>query len=261
MVVVTGGSSGIGFGVAERLAGCGARVVLVAHDAGKLEMAVQRLGGEPRGVSSVVCDIGDPALVATAMGRLVGEHGVPDMLINNAGFAVYRAFEQSSADEIERLFEVNFAGHLRCTKALLAGMIARRQGQIVNVASIAGLITLTPNAVYGAAKFGMIAWSRALRIELARFGVGVTVVCPGRVETPFFDDETFRQRRPRPETRLTIPLARVVETVLEAGLRNREIVTVPRYLGWVARLAAAVPLASSAQHAMLRRRVDDLYVG
>ena len=104
------------------------------------------------------------------MEAILSEHGVPDVLINNAGFAVYRAFEQSDAGEIERLFEVNFAGHIRCTKAVLDGMIAKREGQIVNIVSVAGLFTLTPNAVYGATKSGIVTWSRALRVELDRYG-------------------------------------------------------------------------------------------
>ena len=148
------------------------------------------------------------------MAALLREHGVPDVLVNNAGFAVYRAFEQSDAQEIARLFDVNFAGHILCTKAVLDGMIRRRRGHIVNVASVAGLFTLTPNAVYGAAKSGIVAWSRALRVELDRYGIGVSVVCPGRVETPFFDHETFRRRKERRETALTVPMSTVVGAVL-----------------------------------------------
>lgn len=138
-------------------------------------------------------------------------------------------------------------------------MIARGSGQVVNVASVSGLITLTPNAVCGAAKAGIISWSRALRIELARFGIGVSCVCPGRVETPFFDHDTFRRRRHRRETEPTVPMPVVVDAILDAARRNREIVTVPRYFGWLSRAAAAVPPLLSMQHALLRRRVDDLY--
>ena len=154
---------------------------------------------------------------------------------------------------------MNFAGHVLCTKAVLDGMIVRRSGHIVNIASVAGLFTLTPNAVYGAAKSGIVAWSRALRVELDRYGVGVSVVCPGRVETPFFEHETFRRRRARRETRLTVALPTVVEAVLDAIRRNREIVVVPRYWSWFARALVVVPYGLRAHHALLRRRVDDLY--
>ena len=261
LVVITGGSSGIGFAIAQRLTDLGARIVLVANDPDKLKLAVDGLSGSPGQVSSITCDIGNPAAVSPAMAALLRDHGVPDVLINNAGFAVYRAFEQSDVAEIERLFEVNFAGHVLCTKAVLGGMIARRQGQIVNIASVAGLFTLTPNAVYGAAKAGIITWSRALRVELDRYGIGVSVVCPGRVETPFFEHETFERRRVRRETSLTVPMPAVVEAVLDAIHRNREMVTVPRYWSWFARTLHVLPFGLRTHHALLRRRVDDLYEG
>ena len=247
LVVITGGSSGIGFAIAQRLAGLGARLVLIADVPEKLSVAVDALGGTPGQVSSIVCDIGDQQAVDNAMTALLREHGVPDVLVNNAGFAVYRTFEESDPAEIEKLLNVNFAGHVLCTKAVLEGMIARRSGSIVNIGSVAGLFTLTPNAVYAAANSGIVAWSRALRVELDRFGVGVTVVCPGRVETPFFDHETFKRRRARRETRLTVPLATVAEAVLDAVQRNREMVVVPRYWGWFARALHVVP--SRASHA------------
>jgi hypothetical protein len=259
LVVITGGSSGIGFAIAQRLTGLGARIVLIANDPDKLQHAVAALDGTPGQVSSVVCDVGDPSAVAGAMATLLRDDGTPDVLINNAGFAVYRPFEQSDAEEIKRLFEVNFAGHLLCTKAVLDSMIARRRGHIVNIASVAGLFTITPNAVYGAAKSGIIAWSRALRVELARYGIGVSVVCPGRVETPFFDHESFMQRRERRETSLTVSMPAVVEAVLDTIQRNREMVVVPRYWNWFARAVHTMPFGLRTHHALLRRRIDDLY--
>ena len=259
LVAITGGSSGIGFALAQRAVALGARVVLIADGRERLEAAVLELGGSSRGVSSIVCDVGHRDAVRSAVASLRHEHGVPDILINNAGFAVYRTFEQSNFDEIDELVRVNFAGHMLFTKEVLDGMIERGSGHIVNIASVAGLFTLTPNAVYGASKSGMVAWTRALRVELSRYGIGVSVVCPGRVETAFFDHDSFRQRKSRRETRLTIGLPTVVETVLDAARRNREIVVVPRYWGWFARGLALVPYGLRAHHALLRRRVDDLY--
>ena len=261
LIVITGGSSGIGFAVAQRFRDLGAQIVLLADTPDKLDAAVEALGGSPARVSAIVCDIGDPVAVTHSMEAILSEHGVPDVLINNAGFAVYRAFEQSDAAEIERLFEVNFAGHIRCTKAVLAGMIAKRQGQIVNIVSVAGLFTLTPNAVYGSTKSGIIAWSRALRVELDRYGIGVSVVCPGRVETPFFDHETFRRRKKRRETALTVSMPDVVDAVLDAiqaepGAGHRASI-----LELVLSTVNALPFGLRAHHALLRRRIDDLYEG
>ncbi len=259
LIVITGGISGIGLAVAERLATVGARLVLVANNADRLEAAANALRATGASVATVVCDLAHRGQTRAAIRTLVEVHGTPDVLINNAGFAVYRTFEQSSPDEVDDLLEVNFAAHLRCTRLLLDGMIARRRGHIVNVASIAGLMTITPNAVYSAAKFGIVAWSRALRIELARFGVQVSTVCPGRVETPFFDHETFRQRAHRRETELTIAMPRVVDAILSAAMHNRELVVVPAYLGWMARLVTCLPPVRLAYNALIRRRVEDLY--
>jgi short-subunit dehydrogenase len=259
LVAITGGSSGIGFAIAERIVRLGARVVLVADGQERLAAAVRELGERSVRVSSIVCDVGDSVEVRRAVAELRSEHGVPDVLINNAGFAVYRTFQQSDSVEIERLVRVNFAGHILFAKEVLDGMIERRSGHIVNIASVAGLFTLTPNAVYCASKSGIVAWTRALRVELGRYGVGVSVVCPGRVETPFFDHESFRRRKARRETRLTTTVPTVVESVLDAIHRNREIVIVPRYWSWFARALVLVPFGLRAHHALLRRRVDDLY--
>src|SRR4029077_5644351 len=122
----TGGSSGIGFAIAHRLAALGARVVLIADGEERLDAAAIALKGVQGQVSSLVCDVGDPASVLTAMALLRDEHGVPDVLINNAGFAVYRTFAESDTAEIQRLLEVNFVGHVLCTKEVLDGMITRR---------------------------------------------------------------------------------------------------------------------------------------
>ena len=102
LVAITG-ESGIGYAIAQRLTGLGARIVLIADEPHKLDGAVLTLGGAAARVSSIVCDIGDPSSGAKrGRATLRREHGVPDVLVNNAGFAVYRTFEQSDFDEIER---------------------------------------------------------------------------------------------------------------------------------------------------------------
>ena len=169
LFVITGGSSGIGFALAETLVSRGARVVILSLHKAHVMEAVKRLGGQSSKIGGYVCDIGVPADVTTVSAAVVAAHGIPDVLVNNAGFAVYRTFEQTPDEEIDRLIDVNYAGAIRVTKAFLGGMIEKRRGQIINVASIAGTMTITPNALYTGAKHGMIAWSRCLAIETARF--------------------------------------------------------------------------------------------
>src|SRR5437588_11382926 len=126
---------------------------------------------------------------------------------------------------------VNFAGAIRVTKGFLGGMIKRGSGHVVNIASIAGAIALTPCGLYSAAKHGMMAWSRCLAPEVARFGIDVTVVCPGRVETNFFKHETFQTRLHRKETGITVPMETVVDATLDAILRRQPALYVPRHSG------------------------------
>lgn len=260
LVVITGGTSGIGLALAKELSRRDARIVVLADKADSVASALAQLGGSHRSVHGYACDVGVPANVVETCARILEGHGAPDVLINNAGFAIYRTFEQEDPAEVERLMSVNFGGAIRVTKALLGGMIQRGSGHIVNVASIAGAIALTPCGVYSAAKHGMMAWSRCLAPEVARFGIDVTVVCPGRVETNFFNHATFQTRLHRKETEMTIPMETVVDATLDAILRRQRVRYVPRYYGLLVWAYHALrPLVRGPLDKLLRSRVEDIY--
>jgi short-subunit dehydrogenase len=260
LVVITGGTSGIGLALARELGALGARIVALADKADSVARASADFSALGIAAHAYVCDIGMPESAADACRHVVTTHGAPDILINNAGFAIYRTFEQEDPAEVERLMSVNFAGAIRVTKAFVGAMIERRNGHIVNIASIAGMLPMTPCAIYGAAKHGMVGWSRCLAPELARFGIAVTVICPGRVETPFFDHETFRQRPHRKETENTIPIEVVVEATLDAILKRQRIRYVPRRYGLLAWLYQAFgPFVQRPFDRLMRSRVEDLY--
>jgi short-subunit dehydrogenase len=262
LAIVTGGSAGIGLAVAAELHRLNARVVIIADRAPGVERAISSLGGRSSAVDGYVCDIGTPESVMKVSAEILAAQGVPDILINNAGYATYRTFEEEDAAEIERLMSVNFSGALRVTKAFIGPMIERRSGQVINIASIAGAMALTPNAVYCGAKHGMVAWSKCLAAETARFGIHIGVVCPGRVETNFFDHETFRQRTFRKETKLTVPITSVVDGILQTIIRRRHTCFIPRYLGAVAWAANSLgPLARGPLNRLMRARVEDIYRG
>jgi short-subunit dehydrogenase len=261
LIIITGGTSGIGLALARELHNRNAKVIVLADKIERVKRTVECLAGNGAAFAGYTCDIGLPESVAGVSNSILTEHGVPDILINNAGFAIYRTLEQEPAEEVERLISVNFAGAIRITKAFLGGMVARRSGHIVNVASIAGVIALTPNGIYSAAKHGMVAWSRCLALELARFGISVTVVCPGRVMSRFFDHETFQQRPHRKETALVIPMTTVVDGILDAVRHRKLIRFVPRYYGIIAwALNALGPLLQNPLNRLLRARVEDLYL-
>ena len=216
-------------------------------------------GRSVRGYAADLADVGQTADLAA---RVLADAGgtSPDIVVNNAGFAVYRPFEESSPGEIEALLSVNLLAAVRLTHALLPDMIRRGAGAVVNVASIAGRLPLTPCGAYTAAKHGLVAWSECLRAEVARFGVQVNVVCPGRVLTPFFDHETFRQRTARPEARLTVPMDQVVAGTLSAVARDCPVAYIPGHLALFAWAKHAFPfLVNPLWDRLLRARIEALY--
>jgi short-subunit dehydrogenase len=181
-VVITGASSGIGRAAALEFARRGANLVIAARR-GELLDEVARQCAE-RGVQCmpVVADVGNRADCK----RLIDAAGRIDVLVNNAGFAIFDAIENANPDDLEAMMKTNYFGAVWCTQAALPGMLARGQGTIVNVASIAGLMGYARMGGYCATKFAMIGFSEALRDEVIERGVRVAMVCPGTTDTEFF---------------------------------------------------------------------------
>lgn len=258
-IVITGGSSGIGAELARQAAQLGSTVVLVADDPERLERAAGTLRAHGATVTWERCDLASGEEIDDLARRLLAS-GETDVLVNNAGYGTYRTFEAASDEEIDRLLAVNLVGHVRLTKRMLGPMVARRSGAICFVASAAGRIPITPNATYCAAKHGMFGLAEALRYELRRFGVEVTAVCPGRVETPFFDDPTFRERKLGPENRSALSVERVAQATLRAIERARPVTFVPASLGfatWV--YDAFAPLTRPLYSLLMKSRIERIY--
>jgi uncharacterized protein len=226
--LVTGGSSGIGKQIAMDLLRSGVDVTIVANDPLKLSTAVEELATTGKTVDSICCDVGRIEDVRACADQYTNLRGAPDILINNAGYAVYQAFEQMPDVEIERLIQVNFLGACLITRAFLPSMIKAGQGHICMMASIAGRIPMTPCGVYSAAKHGMVAWAQTLRAELRRHNLKVSVLCPGRVETAFFSHPTFQSRAFRRETEWTIPVEVVSRACLKTIASGKFLTYVPR---------------------------------
>lgn len=260
VTLITGGSSGIGKQLAIDMAKLGARVIISSHDSARLKQACSEINSMGYEVTAMACDVTRQADIDGMVARVGAEYGGLDILVNNAGYAVYESFEESDLGEIVRLIDVNLLGCIRCMKGFLPSMIARRSGRIINVASIAGKLIITPNATYGAAKHGMLALSEALKYELGYWGIKVSVVCPGRVETPFFDHETFRERAPRAETKFTVPVEKVSKKIIQAIERERFVTYVPFTLGLLVWLANAFPFIMKPLFGrLLTSRIHTLY--
>jgi uncharacterized protein len=261
LILITGGSSGIGKNLAIKFLESGNRIVIASNNLTGLEQAASEL----RLISSEIffykVDVGNSDSVQIMASSVLQEHGCPDILINNAGFATYRTFEESPIDEIEQLVNVNLIGAMRCAHSFLPAMIARGYGSIVNIASIAGKLVMTPNGTYSASKHGLVAWSETLKYELTRFNIDISVICPGRVETAFFDHETFKTRAPRSETELTIPLEVITRNIISAIEKKRFLTFIPSYYGFLIWLINTFPFISKPLYSkLLSSRIEDIYL-
>lgn len=252
--LVTGASSGIGRLLALRLARAGAAVVLVARRRELLdELAAEivRFGGRSL---ALPCDVGDRQQVVDCARRAAAEFGPVDLLVNNAGYGHHRPFLQWDVDDMERLMRVNYLGALYWTKALLPQMVERRQGWIVFMASVAGKIAVPDESAYVASKFAMVGLAEALSMEVEDLGVHVLTVCPGTIDTPFFDDEA-RQRMAAISRRLMIEPERVADAVVAALARGKREITVPAVLAasYLVRALAPGLVRRGTKRAIARR--------
>lgn len=173
--VVTGGGSGIGAAIAKRLLADGLRVTLMGRSLDRLQAQQIALGG----VAIQVCDVGDEDSVTDAFAAV----GDVDILVNNAGQVETAPVARTSLEVWQRLLNVNLTGTFLCSRAVLPGMLTRRQGRIINVASTAALKGYAYVAAYCAAKHGVLGLTRAMALEVAAKGVTVNAVCPGYTET------------------------------------------------------------------------------
>jgi 2-hydroxycyclohexanecarboxyl-CoA dehydrogenase len=182
-VVVTGAASGIGRATAEMLAREGAHVVLADLSADKGELEAERLRKNGLSASFDQVDVASDNSIAAFAKAVLGRYDV-HVLVNGAGWGKGQPFIENGADFWERVVDVNMLGPIKLTRALLGPMIERRSGKIINVASDAGRVGSSGETVYSGAKGGLIAFSKGLAREMARYSINVNCVCPGPTETP-----------------------------------------------------------------------------
>ena len=236
LVLVTGGGSGIGRATAEAFAVAGAFVVAADIDAAAAEKTAIRC--EERGgvARAETCDVTD----ADALVDLAARLGPVDVLVNNAGVGMTGRFADMSVDDWRWIRSVNLDGVVNACAAFGPGMIARRSGQVINVSSGLAYTMRATEAAYVATKAGALALSRCLRADWARYGIGVTAVCPGVIATPIVGSTRYLGDRGDARTRDRIekifrrghPPEAVARAIVAAADRNPAVVPV----GWEARL-------------------------
>jgi NAD(P)-dependent dehydrogenase (short-subunit alcohol dehydrogenase family) len=183
VVVITGGSRGLGLLLARRFAEEGARLGLIARDAGDLEQAAHRLAGTGADIITLACDVRDRAQVESALTRVIDRFGRIDVLVNNAGIIQVGPMEHMTLEDYQEAMDVHFWGPLYAILAVLPHMRQQGEGRVVNVASIGGEVAIPHLAPYVASKYALVGLSDALRAELAKDGIMMTTVVPGLMRT------------------------------------------------------------------------------
>ncbi|RCW71290.1 2-hydroxycyclohexanecarboxyl-CoA dehydrogenase [Pseudorhodoferax soli] len=183
VVVVTGGGGGIGGATCRRFAAEGARVAVFDLNLAAAEQVAAQIRTAGGQAQAMGCDITERASVDRAVAATAEALGPIDVLVNNAGWDVFKPFVKTVPAEWERLIAINLTGALHMLHAVLPGMAERRSGRIVNVASDAARGGSSGEAVYSACKGGLVALSKTLAREHARQGITVNVVCPGPTDT------------------------------------------------------------------------------
>ena len=189
--LLTGGSQGLGPYIARALAAQGVKLVLAARTADKLASVSREIASTGALCVPIVADITNAQDRARLVSEAEAAIGPLDIVVNNAGVERGGSFVRRSAAEIAEVIDTNVTAPMLLTWLVLPGMLARRRGHVVNIASLAGKVGYPYAAVYGGTKAAIIAWSGALRVELEGTGVSVSVVSPGYVKGAGMFDEHY----------------------------------------------------------------------
>jgi 3-dehydrosphinganine reductase len=232
VVYITGGSSGIGLALARLMAEKGASVIIFARRQQVLDAALKEVcaSGSAAGQrhACLPMDVANRQEVVEVLARAVAAYGVPDVLVNCAGRAIPRYFEDISYEQFDETLKVDMYGTWNTTSVLVPLMKAKG-GHIVNVSSIVGFVGIFGYTDYAAAKFGVLGFSEALRSELKRYNIAVSVLCPPDTDTPGFAEEN--KTKPM-ETKVISATANVMKPgdVAEAllkGMARKEFIIIP----------------------------------
>ena len=184
VAIVTGASMGIGAAIAEELAREGARVALVARGHDALEAQAAKIGPA---ASPYPCDMSDPEAIEAMVADVERDLGPVAILVNNVGAGTFKPLQQIEHRDIAMTIDLPFGAALHASRAVLPTMISRREGHIINMTSPAGYFPLPFMVPYTATRHAIVGLSTSLREEVARYGIGVSIVCPSEVNTGYFE--------------------------------------------------------------------------
>jgi 2-hydroxycyclohexanecarboxyl-CoA dehydrogenase len=211
-VIITGGAGGIGGATCRRFAAEGAKVAVFDMNLEAAQKVADEINGSGGSAAAFKCDITDRVAVDVAVAETIDQFGSIDVLVNNAGWDIFKPFVKTAPEEWTKLIAINLTGALHMHHAVLPGMVERKNGRIVNIASDAARVGSSGEAVYAACKGGLVAFSKTIAREHARHHVNVNVVCPGPTDTALFAD--YKAGAGNPEKLMeaftrSIPLGRI----------------------------------------------------
>jgi 2-hydroxycyclohexanecarboxyl-CoA dehydrogenase len=206
VAAATGGAGAIGAAIARAMSVVGVRVAVWDLDGGRAAEVASDLDGDAAGVE---VDITSRSSVLAAAATAESELGPLDILVNAAGIDVIEPFLTSEEATWERIVATNFLGTVRCCHVVVPGMVERRWGRVVNIASDAGRVGSSGEVVYSGTKGGVIAFSKALAREVATAGVTVNVICPGPTDTPLLDQVAQASQKLYDGLARAVPMKRI----------------------------------------------------
>jgi 3-oxoacyl-[acyl-carrier protein] reductase len=195
--LITGATKGIGRATAFALGQAGYRVGVCARTEAKVRRLVDELAQEGIEAAGAAADVGQPDLVERAVGELTRALGDPDVLVNNAGVLIAKPFEELTLEDWDATMATNVRSLYLMTRAVLPAMRRRKEGTVVNVASLAGRNGFAGGTAYAASKHAVLGFSRSLMLETRKDNIRVIAICPGSVDTGMLHDQPMLKSDPQ----------------------------------------------------------------
>jgi short-subunit dehydrogenase len=242
VVVITGASSGLGSVLADFVVQYGGVPVLIARSEEKLAHVAAKIK-ENRGVnvSYYVADVSDINQVAQVFQEIAYSYTHIDVLVNNAGYGVFRSFIEAPAEEFEDVMKVNYLGTIFCTKQALPDMLKLKKGHIINIASQAGKVGSAKSTAYSASKHAVLGFTNSLRLELIDKNIHVTAINAGPIRTPFHIIADPSGQYAKTISKYMLDPKYVAEKIIDVIIKPKREINLPRWMELGSRISALFP--------------------
>ncbi|GAA0380194.1 SDR family NAD(P)-dependent oxidoreductase [Bacillus horti] len=242
VIIITGASSGLGEEMAKQIALHGGTPILVARSEEKLKRVQENIQSRTKQHAPYyTADVVDYVSLQQVFQSISESHPQIDVLINNAGFGIFRSFIDAPISEFEQMMDVNYLGVVRCTKLILPMMLKQKHGHIINIASQAGKIGTPKSTAYSASKHALLGFTNSLRHELKEQGIHVTAVNPGPIQTPFFDQADISGEYTRNIERFMLKPEKVAQKVIHTIHKPVREVNLPSWMEMGSKLYSLFP--------------------